>query len=187
MGQQFRFEHADAGQRYGDECAAAGDYGDECADGSNERECTPSGRRGRRADSAGHGAPAPLGGGALTVGDGAVWAMGDAESTLYRIDPRRNAIVARIKVSPPEATAAGDSAVWLSYPSENAVSRIDPATNKVTATIHVGPQPAGIALSPGAVWVADAGGQASPRSIRQRTACWRQSALDRNGRAAPST
>jgi virginiamycin B lyase len=28
----------------------------------------------------------------------------------------------------------------------------------VTATIHVGPQPAGVAASPGAVWVANAGG-----------------------------
>jgi YVTN family beta-propeller protein len=111
----------------------------------------------------GKGAPAPLGGGALTVGEGAVWAMSDIESTLMRIDPRRNAVVARIKVSPPEATAAGDGAVWLSYPSEGTVSRLDPATNKVTATIHVGPQPAGIALSPGAVWVANAGGPSVSR------------------------
>jgi hypothetical protein len=43
------------------------------------------------------------------------------------------------------------------------VSRIDPATNKVTATIHVGPQPAGIAVSPGAVRVADAGGPSVSR------------------------
>ena len=111
----------------------------------------------------GRGAPAPLGGGALTVGEGAVWAMSDAESTLMRIDPARNAVVARIKVSPPEATAAGDGAVWLTYPSDDTVSRIDPATNKVTASIHVGPRPAGIAVSPGAVWVADAYGPSVSR------------------------
>jgi YVTN family beta-propeller protein len=111
----------------------------------------------------GRGAPAPLGGGALTVGEGAVWAMSDAESTLMRIDPARNAVVARIKVSPPDATAAGDGAVWLSYPSNDTVSRIDPVTNRVTASIHVGPQPSGIAISPGAVWVADAGGPSVSR------------------------
>ena len=111
----------------------------------------------------GRGAPAPLGGGALTVGEGAVWAMSDAESTLMRIDPARNAVVARIKVSPPEAAAAGDGAVWLTYPSNDTVSRIDPATNKVTASIHVGPQPDGIAISPGAVWVANAGGPSVSR------------------------
>lgn len=111
----------------------------------------------------GRGAPAPLGGGSLTIGEGAVWAMSDVESTLMRIDPARNAVVARIKVPPPEAIAAGDGAVWLSYPSTDTVSRIDPATNKVTASIRVGPQPAGIAVSPGAVWVADAGGPSVSR------------------------
>jgi YVTN family beta-propeller protein len=112
----------------------------------------------------GRGAPAPLGGGALTVGAGAVWAMSDIGPTLMRIDPARNAVVARIKVpSPPESTAAGDGAVWLTYPSSDAVSRIDPATNKVTATIHVGPQPAGLALAPGAVWVANSGGPSVSR------------------------
>jgi YVTN family beta-propeller protein len=111
----------------------------------------------------GRGAPAPLGGGALTVGEGAVWAMSNAESTLMRIDPARNAVVARIKVSPPEATAAGDGAVWLTYPADDTVSRIDPATNKVTASIHVGPRPTGIAVSPGAVWIADAYGPSVSR------------------------
>jgi len=103
----------------------------------------------------GRGAPAPLGGGALTVGEGAVWAMSNAESTLMRIDPARNAVVARIKVSPPEVAAAGDGAVWLTYPTDDTVSRIDPATNKLTASIHVGPRPTGVAVAPGAVWIAD--------------------------------
>jgi YVTN family beta-propeller protein len=103
------------------------------------------------------------GGGALAVGEGAVWAMSNARATLMRIDPARNAVVARIKVAVPEAAAAGDGAVWLSNPSYNTVTRIDPATNAVTATIPVGPQPEGIAVSPGAVWVANAGGLADAR------------------------
>jgi virginiamycin B lyase len=89
--------------------------------------------------------------------------MSTAESTLMRIDPARNAVVARIKVVPPEATAAGDGAVWLTYPSSDKVTRIDPATNRVRASIHVGPQPSGIAVSPGAVWVADNGGPSVSR------------------------
>jgi YVTN family beta-propeller protein len=80
-----------------------------------------------------------------------------------RIDPARNAVVARIDVPAPESAAAGDGAVWLDYPSSDSVSRIDPATNKVTASIHVGPQPDGIAISPGAVWVANAGGPSVSR------------------------
>jgi streptogramin lyase len=66
--------------------------------------------------------------------------MSNAESTLMRIDPARNAVVARIHVSPPEVAAAGDGAVWLSYPSSDSVSRIDPAANRVVATIRVGPK-----------------------------------------------
>jgi YVTN family beta-propeller protein len=100
------------------------------------------------------------GGGPLAVGEGAVWAMSNDRATLMRIDPARNAIVARIKVDPPDTVAAGDGAVWLSNPSYNTVTRVDPATNTVTATIRVGPQPEGIAVSPGAVWVANAGGLA---------------------------
>jgi virginiamycin B lyase len=112
----------------------------------------------------GRGAPPPLGGGAFAVGEGAVWAMNDAESTLMRIDPARNVVVARIKVlSPPESIAAGNGAVWLSDPSNDMVLRIDTATNKGTATIRVGPHPAGIAVSPGAVWVANAGGPSIAR------------------------
>jgi YVTN family beta-propeller protein len=112
----------------------------------------------------GRGAPPPLGGGALAVGEGAVWAMSDASSTLFRIDPAVSAVVARIKVfTSPDSVAAGAGAVWLSDSSNDTVLRIDPATNKETATIHVGPHPAGFAVSPGAVWVANAGGPSISR------------------------
>jgi YVTN family beta-propeller protein len=103
------------------------------------------------------------GAGALAVGEGAVWAMNDAKETLMRIDPARNAVVARIKVGTPEEAAAGDGAVWLSNPSENKVIRVDPATNTIAATIPVGPQPEGIAVSPSAVWVVNAGGPSVSR------------------------
>jgi DNA-binding beta-propeller fold protein YncE len=112
----------------------------------------------------GRGAPAPAGGGALTVGESAVWAMSDAEERLMRIDPSRNAVVARIKVPPePEAAAAGDGAVWLTYPSSDAVLRVDPNSNKVTTTIPIRAEPAGIATTPGAVWVADLSGPSVSR------------------------
>jgi YVTN family beta-propeller protein len=89
--------------------------------------------------------------------------MSNAESTLMRIDPARNVVVARINVSPPDTAAAGNGAVWLTYPADDTVSRIDPATNRVTASIHVGPRPTGVAVSPGAVWIADAYGPSVSR------------------------
>jgi YVTN family beta-propeller protein len=99
--------------------------------------------------------PVPPEGGAFAAGEGAVWQMIDSDSTLLRIDPERNAVVARIKVSPAEAAAAGEGAVWLSHPASDTVSRIDPATNEKIATIPVGSYPAGLAVSAGAVWVAN--------------------------------
>jgi hypothetical protein len=54
-------------------------------------------------------------GGPLAVGEGAVWAMSDVKGTLMRIDPARNAVVARIKVGtrrrPPLATAPSGSPI----------------------------------------------------------------------------
>ena len=105
----------------------------------------------------------PPGGGAFTVGQGAVWSMSDPTSTLLRIDPARNAVVARIHVAPGEQAVAGEGAVWLTHPRENTVSRIDPKTNTVSATIHVPDSPSGVAVTPGAVWVADSGGPSLTR------------------------
>jgi virginiamycin B lyase len=99
--------------------------------------------------------PVPALGGGFAVGEGAVWAMSDATSTLMRIDPKQNAVVARIRLSPGETAAAGDGAVWLTHPNENTLSRIDPRTNTVSATIHVPAHPSGVAVSPGAVWTAN--------------------------------
>ncbi len=41
--------------------------------------------------------------------------------------------------------------------SDDTVVRIDPSTRAVTTTIPVGKAPAGIAVSPGSVWVANSG------------------------------
>jgi YVTN family beta-propeller protein len=100
--------------------------------------------------------PVPPGGGAITAGEGAVWAVSDATSTLMRIDPVTNRVVKEIKIDSVGDAVAGHGAVWLSHPDEDTVSRIDARTTKVSATIHVGWRPAGVAISPDAVWVANA-------------------------------
>jgi YVTN family beta-propeller protein len=115
----------------------------------------------------------PQGSGGLAVGEGAVWTMGDAVSALLRIDPHRNAVIARTKVKPIKAcapfpsacsdVAAAEGAVWVSHWSDDTVTRIAPQTNSVIARIPVGPQPNGIAVSPGAVGVANAGGPSVSR------------------------
>lgn len=97
-----------------------------------------------------------IGGGPLAVGAGAVWAVSDASSKLMKIDPARNTVVKQIKVDTPGAIAVADRDIWLSNPAQNTVTRLNPTTDKKT-TIPVGPMPEGIAVSPGAVWVAQAG------------------------------
>jgi YVTN family beta-propeller protein len=84
--------------------------------------------------------------------------MSNTTQTLMRIDPTRDAVVARISPPAGEDAAAGEGAVWLSHLEDSTVSRIDPNTNSVSATIHVRGQPSGVAVSPGAVWVADTRG-----------------------------
>jgi virginiamycin B lyase len=117
--------------------------------------------------------PIPSGIGGFAVGEGAVWSTSDSVSTVTRIDPERNAVVASLKIERRSAcptfpascgeAVAGNGAVWLSHPSDNTVSHIDPQTNSVIATISVGPQPVELAASPGAVWVSDDGGPSVSR------------------------
>lgn len=111
--------------------------------------------------------------GELAAGLGGVWAMTDDGTTLYRIDPKRNAVVARIDLGMHEAcpafpqscgeVAVGDHAVWVAEPAADEVARIDPQTNGIVATIPVDKQPAGVAVSRGAVWVASLRGPSVTR------------------------
>jgi YVTN family beta-propeller protein len=108
--------------------------------------------------------PIPAGFNAVAVGEGAVWVLNNDSSTLFRIDPGTNAIVARIRfVDTAEDAAAGAGALWITHPAVDAVSRVDPSTNAVTATIPVGSTPAGIAVSDDAIWVANSGGPSVSR------------------------
>ena len=110
--------------------------------------------------------------GGIAAGEGAVWTMSSAVSTLTRISPSGN-VVAKIAVKPtkpcppsPDACgeiAAGNGAVWVTLTPDNAVVRVDPRTNRIVAKIPVGPGPQGIAISPGAVWVANANGPSVSR------------------------
>jgi virginiamycin B lyase len=106
----------------------------------------------------------PPGFNALAVGEGAVWVMNNDSSTLMRVDPETNEIVARTKLlDTAEDAATGAGALWLSNSAVDTVSRIDPSTNEVTAKIRAGPHPAGIEAFRGAVWVANSGGPSVSR------------------------
>ena len=93
---------------------------------------------------------------AVAVSRGAVWVgKGDTKS-LVRIDPTSDRVVATIPVGvEPWYIAASDTAVWLSDWRTNTVVKVDPASNNVVATIEgLAAGPTGLALAPGALWVA---------------------------------
>jgi virginiamycin B lyase len=106
------------------------------------------------------------------IGFGRVWVRAGAE--IFGFDGATGSLTADITGlpgSPPnffQAVAAGEGAVWTSNIAGGSVSRIDPSTNAIVATIPVWPTntgcfgdasttcsaPTGIAITPGAVWVA---------------------------------
>jgi YVTN family beta-propeller protein len=112
------------------------------------------------------------GAGSMTVADGMLWVLKDA-SMMVRVDPAANAVVGKPLRVPAdaEAIAVGERALWvtrgapgdLAGPHKDTVTRIDPATGRSVATITVGRAPLDIAVTPGAVWVTNAGGDSVTR------------------------
>jgi YVTN family beta-propeller protein len=94
----------------------------------------------------------------LAAGEGSLWLAGDdREQVVWRLDPKTQRVVARIRLQfIPKPIAAGGGAVWVTSLLGDTVSRIDPRTNRIVATIPVGRGPFAIAAGGGAVWVASA-------------------------------
>ncbi|MGI8623196.1 MAG: Vgb family protein, partial [Solirubrobacteraceae bacterium] len=111
----------------------------------------------------------------LTVGEGAVWvAKTDSVQTttiqVRRIDPRTRRVTGdpiAVDGGIPMHLAAGGGGVWVTDvgslppgapPRRPALQRIDPGTRRVSGDpIPLGRQPAGLAVGPTGVWVAEAG------------------------------
>ncbi len=92
----------------------------------------------------------------LTVGEGALWALGFGG--VNRIN-RGGTVVTTITALglDPFAIAAGAGAVWVLDDVLRTVFRIDPATNRVVGRLRLGFDPGGIAIGAGSVWVTNAG------------------------------
>jgi YVTN family beta-propeller protein len=98
--------------------------------------------------------------GGIAVGLESVWVAGPyQESMVTRIDPRRNAVVARIFVQKfrLNGIAVGGGAVWVSDVGSDQVWAIDPVRNEPLGTTAVGGQPLSLAYGNGSIWVANSG------------------------------
>jgi YVTN family beta-propeller protein len=94
-------------------------------------------------------------GGAVTVGEGAVW-FASSIGTVTRIDPRRNKPTGTgVAGISPSAIAAGSGYVWVANAGGNTVSQMNPRTIGEVRAISVGRRPRAIAVGAGAVWVAN--------------------------------
>jgi len=101
--------------------------------------------------------------GAVVTAFGSVWITNGPAKTVTRLDPRTDAVIARIPTPRfASVVGAGAGAIWVtSFPGDT-LSRIDPGTNRVTRTISLAPRgtgPIGVTVVHGFVWVANHDGE----------------------------
>jgi DNA-binding beta-propeller fold protein YncE len=83
-----------------------------------------------------------------------IWLLTDDKSTLVRVDPDQNQVVAELRVPAGcRSLTFAETALWLACPKENKVLRINPATNLVDNVIEVSAAPVAINAGAGSIWV----------------------------------
>jgi streptogramin lyase len=89
----------------------------------------------------------------LAVSADSIWVFTDSKTTLTRIDPVENRIVAETRLPAGcNSIVFGEAALWATCPSENRVLRIDPLTNVVSQRIEVSAEPFAVAVGEGSIW-----------------------------------
>ena len=93
----------------------------------------------------------------VIAGDSAaLWVSSTRGAVVMRIDPRKNAVVASVPVTPrPKFLTVGAGGVWVLHQRTGSVSLIDPTSNEFALSVPAGvPTPWGdIAIGAGALWV----------------------------------
>jgi len=120
-----------------------------CGGGAVSRIETKSGKVTAKIET---GAPVALP--AVAASSDSVWVLADAKTTLARIDPETNAIVAEMRLS--EACSSilfAEQSLWVTCPKESKILRIDPKTNLVTKRIETPSRPVSAAFGEGSIWV----------------------------------
>jgi YVTN family beta-propeller protein len=98
--------------------------------------------------------------GGIAIGPNSVWVAGPVQDSMVtRIDPRRNAIAAKVFIQKfrLNGIAVGESGIWVSDVGSDQVWMIDPVENEPAGATKVGFAPLGIAYGHGSIWVANSG------------------------------
>ena len=93
---------------------------------------------------------------ALAAGAGSIWALCRKDGKLDRIDPKTNKVSKTIELAVSDADgeiAFGDGFIWVTQ-TGFPLTRIDVATETVAQQFY-GPGGGAIAVSPGAIWLAN--------------------------------
>jgi streptogramin lyase len=90
----------------------------------------------------------------LVTNEDSIWLLSDEKTTLTRIDPEANRIVAEVRL-PAGCTslASGEGALWATCPIDDKLLRIDSRTNLVKERIEIKGQPVAVASGEGSIWV----------------------------------
>jgi DNA-binding beta-propeller fold protein YncE len=90
----------------------------------------------------------------ISVTPDSVWMITDSKTTLSRIDPAENKVVAELRLPAGcNGVAYGENSLWVTCPSETRILRINPGTNLVDKRIDVSPGPRAVAFGARSVWV----------------------------------
>lgn len=92
--------------------------------------------------------------GVIAASTDSIWLLTDDKTTLARIDPDRNAVVAEIRLPAGcHSLTFGETAIWLACPEKNRVLRINAATNLIEKQIDVSAEPGSLAVGENSIWV----------------------------------
>lgn len=124
----------------------------DCGDGILARIDTKDSKSGKVSVKINTGAADVRNGVAISADS--VWAFTDAKTTLARIDPVENKVVAEIRLPAGcNSMVYGETSLWITCPEENRVLRVDPNLNIVIQRIEVSAEPRAVAVGEGSVWV----------------------------------
>jgi virginiamycin B lyase len=92
--------------------------------------------------------------GIIAASTDSIWMLTDDKTTLARIDPEQNLVVAEVRLPAGcRSLIFGETALWLACPEKNKVLRINAATNLVEKQIEVSAEPESITIGESSIWV----------------------------------
>ena len=91
---------------------------------------------------------------AIAASTDSIWILSDDKSTLSRVDPKDNAVVAEIRLATGcNSILFAETSLWITCPGADKVLRVDPRTNLVDKRIEVPGTPSAIAFGEASIWV----------------------------------